>query len=102
DDVESRAISVDDQDVAAVIDLDVIRHIAAGRGVGVALGHVEANFLRRLWLADIPRAHAASEVGEERQPPVVWVAEVLFARMHAKTGTPHAVVAARPLLAIAR
>src|SRR4051812_31729917 len=99
DDVEPGAVAVHREDVAAVVDLQVIGHVAVGIGEGIALRNIEADFDRALRLTDVPGAHAAREVSEERQPAVERIAEVLLARVHSVARATLAVVAARILLA---
>src|SRR5262245_38733674 len=93
EEVEPGAVAVSGVDDAAIVDLDVVGHVAVGLGsVGVALRNVKGDLLRPLRLADVPRADATGEVREERDPPVVGVAEVLFARVHAVARSAFAVI----------
>src|SRR5436305_7645917 len=55
-DVHARAITVDDVDQAAIVDIDVVGHIVAVRRVGVGFRHVEGNLRHVERLADIPDA----------------------------------------------
>src|SRR5215470_11275707 len=92
-DVHPVANAVHDDDEAAIVDFDVVRH------VGVVGGgrYIEGRLLGSLRVADVPRAHAGVEVRGERQLAIERIAEVLFGRMGAETLAAQAVVAARVL-----
>src|SRR5215471_15698475 len=50
EDVEAGSVPIDDVDIAAIVDLDVVGHVAVGIGVVVRFRHVERHLVRRLWL----------------------------------------------------
>src|SRR5437879_1943832 len=101
--IQPGAIAVRRVDEPAVVDLEVVRHVAVRlNGVGIRHRDVEPHLDGALRLADVPRAHPAGEIGKERHPPVIGIAEVLLARVHAETRSAIAVVAARKFFAHAR
>src|SRR5262249_22462776 len=79
-DVHAGAVAVDDVDIAAVVDLDVVRHVAVGVRECVRDRHVERDFPRRLRLANVANPYAAVEIRERGELAVVRIAEVLLAR----------------------
>src|SRR2546422_4724917 len=89
--IQPGAIAVGRVDKPAIVDFEVVRHVAVWlRGVGIAFRHIEPRLDRRLRLADVPRAHAAGEVSKESEPAVIRITEVLLARVHAETRSPRA------------
>src|SRR4030095_12506688 len=98
EEIEPRAVTVYGEDIAAIVDLQVISHIAVRLGKLIAYRNVIPHFDGPLRLADVPYPHAASEVGKEGQPAIVGIGEILLARMHAETRAAQAVVAARVFL----
>ena len=94
-DVHSRAVPVHDINVAAVVDFDVVGHVAIGNpGVGIGHRYIEPHFDRCLRLADIPYAQAAGKVRDRRQLAVERIPEILLARVRPEARSPRAVVAA--------
>src|SRR6267143_4956731 len=94
--IQPGAVTVRRVDEPAVVDLEVVRHVAV-RLIGVGIRHrdIEPYLDRRLRLTDVPCAHAAGEVSKESQPAVIGIMEVLLARMHSEARSPRTVVAAR-------
>src|SRR5436309_11677636 len=79
-DVHPIANAVNDDDVAAVVDFNVVGHV----GVVRRCRYIEPNLHGSLWIADVPHAHTGVEVRSERQLAIVRIAEVLLDRMRAK------------------
>src|SRR6267143_7309241 len=60
--IQPGSVTVRRVDEAAVVDLEVVRHVAVRlNGVGIRHRDIEPYLDRRLRLADVPRAHAAGE-----------------------------------------
>src|SRR6267143_4951368 len=82
--IQPGAIAVGGVDEPAIVDFEVVRHVAVRLGgVGIADRDIEPHLDGSLRLADVPRAHAAGEVSKESEPAVIRIAEVLLARVHA-------------------
>src|SRR6266850_4593059 len=87
--IQPGTIAVGRVDEPAVVDFEVVRHIAVRfDGVGIAFRNVEPHLDRSLRLADVPRAHTAGEVSKESEPAVIRITEVLLARMHPEARSP--------------
>src|SRR6266571_5862161 len=79
-DIQPGAVAVGGVDEPAIVDFEVVRHVAVRlNGVGVRYGDVEPHLDGRLRLADVPRPHAAGEICKERQYAVKGITEVLLA-----------------------
>src|SRR5215470_9784604 len=76
EDIQPGAIAIRHVDEPAIVDFDVVSHVAVRAGVRVGDRDVEAHLDGSLGLANVPDAHAAGEVREERQPAVKRVPEV--------------------------
>src|SRR5437879_5490147 len=101
--IQPGAVTVRRVDEPAVVDLEVVRHVAVRlNGVGIRHRDIEPHLDRRLRLADVPRPHPAGEVSKESQPAVIGITEVFLARMHPVARSSRAVVSAREFLARAR
>ena len=78
-DIHASTIAVDDVDQAAIVDLEVVGHVAARVArVGVGFRNVEGYLRRGVRLADVPDAQAAVEIRNSRQLALYWVGEVLL------------------------
>src|SRR5437763_3453950 len=108
EDVHARVGAVDRVDVAAIVDVEVVgldRDLAALGAGGVldapfvglvrGRGNVIARFLRVVRIADVERAHAGVEPGDEHVLAVIHRRLVLVRRMRAETAAARAEVAAR-------
>src|SRR2546425_4790836 len=101
--IQPGAIAVRRVDEPAVVDLEVVRHVAVRlNGVGIRHRDVEPHLDGALRLADVPRANTAGEGSNESQLAVKGITEVLLARVRPEARSPIAVVAAREFLARAR
>src|SRR5213076_2920816 len=102
-DVQPGAVAVGRVDESAIVDFEVVRHVAVRlNGVGVRDRDVEPDLDGRLRLADVPRANTAGEGGNESQLAVKGIAEVLLARVRPEARSPRAVVSTMIFFAGAR
>src|SRR6266404_5595846 len=106
EDVHAIANAVYDDNVAAIIDFDVVGHVHAVDAIAALFDrgfrYIERRGGGALRVADVPRADAAIEVRGERYPAVIRIAEILLGRMGAEPLAAQAVVAARVFLALLR
>src|SRR5947208_15499723 len=97
-DVHPIANAVDDNDVAAVVDFDVVGHV----GVIGSGRYIEPRLHGPLRDAEIPRAPTCGAVRAEGRTAVVRISAVLLGRMRSEALTPQAGVATRICLSSLR